>query len=125
MLIFRPEMWRRRTNKSIAYEWRRDCDSSKADCPIGRKMTLKIEMHSDGPRTTIRLIGRMQAEHLSTLWALMDRRGQGIMLDLRELALVDLESVRFLASCRKNGVVLRHCSPYIKDWIAREEGTGK
>jgi hypothetical protein len=88
-------------------------------------MTLKIEMHSDGPRTTIRLIGRMQAEHLSTLRPLMDRRGQGIMLDLRELALVDLESVRFLASCRKNGVVLRHCSPYIKDWIAREEETGK
>jgi hypothetical protein len=87
-------------------------------------MTLKIERHSDGPRTTIRLIGRMQAVHLSTLRALMDGSGR-MMLDLRELALVDLESVRFLASCRKNGVALLHCSPYIKDWIAREEETGK
>ena len=67
----------------------------------------------------------MQAEHLSTLRALMDGSGQRIMLDLRELALVDLESVRFLASCQKNGVALLHCSPYIKGWIAREKETGK
>ena len=99
--------------------------SSKADYSIGRKMTLRIEKHSDAHRTTIRLIGRMQAEHLATLRALIARSGQRIMLDLRELALVDLESVRFLASCQTNGVALLHCSPYIKGWIAREEETGK
>jgi hypothetical protein len=125
MLKFRPRIRRRDTDNSIAYVWRCDCNSSKADCPIGPKMTLKIQKHSDGPRTTIRLIGRMQAEHLSTLRALMDGSGQRMMLDLRELALVDLESVRFLASCRKNGVALLRCSPYIKVWIAREEETGK
>ena len=88
-------------------------------------MTLRIEKHSDAHRTTIRLIGRMQVEHLSTLRALMDGSGQRIMLDLRELALVDLEGVRFLASCRKNGVALLRCSPYVKDWIAKEQETGK
>ena len=30
-------------------------------------MTLKIEKYSDGNSTTIRLIGRMQAEHLEEL----------------------------------------------------------
>jgi hypothetical protein len=88
-------------------------------------MTLKIEKHSDLRRTTIRLIGQMQADHLSTLQALMDGSGQRIMLDLRELALVDLESVRYLANCRKHGVALLHCSPYIKNWIAKEQEGGK
>jgi hypothetical protein len=125
MLKYRPALQHINGNNSVAYKWRCDCNSCKGDCAIGRKMTLKIEKHSDVHRTTIRLIGQMQAEHLSTLRALMDGSGQRIMLDLTELALVDLESVRFLASCRKNGVVLRHCSPYIKDWIAKEQEIGK
>jgi anti-anti-sigma regulatory factor len=84
-------------------------------------MTLKIEKHSNGYKTTIRLIGRMQAEHLSDLQALMTDSGPRIVLDLQELTLVDVETVRFLGNCRKNRVALLHCSPYIRDWITREQ----
>ena len=85
-------------------------------------MTLKIDKHSDGHKTTIRLIGRMQVEHLSDLQALITESGPGTVLDLQELTLVDVEAVRFLGNCRNNRVSLLHCSTYIRDWIAKDKG---
>ena len=85
-------------------------------------MTLKIEKHWDGHRTTIRLIGRMQAEHLEGLEKLIGESGPAISLDLDEVALVDVESVRFLGDCEAQGATLLNCSPYIRDWIGKERG---
>jgi hypothetical protein len=83
-------------------------------------MTLRIERGSEGPRTTIRLIGRMQAEHLDELKAQMKDGGPRVTLDLSELSLVDVDVVRFLGICQREGVELLHCPPYIREWIARE-----
>jgi hypothetical protein len=83
-------------------------------------MTLRIERDSDGPKTTIRLIGRMQGEHLDELKAQMKDRGPSVTLDLSELSLVDVDVVRFLGICQSEGVELLHCPPYIREWIARE-----
>ena len=83
-------------------------------------MTLKIEKHRDGPRTTIRLIGRMRAEHLSELEKQIRETESKIVLDLEELDLVDVEAVRFLRKCETQGVTLLNCSPYIKEWMSRE-----
>ena len=88
-------------------------------------MTLKIEKHWDGHRTTIRLIGRMQAEHLEGLEKQMGESGPAISLDLDEVALVDVESVRFLGDCEAQGATLLNCSPYIRDWIGKERGQRK
>ena len=85
-------------------------------------MTLKIEKHWDGHRTTIRLIGRMQAEHLESLEKQIGESGPAISLDLDEVALVDVESVRFLGDCEAQGATLLNCSPYIRDWIGKERG---
>lgn len=84
-------------------------------------MTWKIEKHSDGPKTTIRLIGRMQVEHLENLQLLIDKDKSSIALDLEELMLVDLEAVRFFVRCLNDGVSLLHCPPYIRRWIANEK----
>jgi len=88
-------------------------------------MTLKIERLTDGPRTTIRLIGRIRAEHLEELKAQIEGSGTRIALDLEEVSLVDIDVVRFLAACQGQGVRLVHCSPYVSDWIARERGREK
>ena len=88
-------------------------------------MTLKIEKHWDGHRTTIRLIGRMQAEHLEGLEKQIGESGSAISLDLDEVALVDVESVRFLGDCEAQGATLLNCSPYIRDWIGKERGQRK
>jgi anti-anti-sigma regulatory factor len=83
-------------------------------------MTLKIEKHSDGYSTTIRLIGRMRAEHLPELEKQIKESESKIALDLEELNLVDVEAVRFLGSCEEEGVTILNCSPYIRDWIGKE-----
>ena len=83
-------------------------------------MTLKIEKHSDGKRTTIRLIGRMRAEHLEELEKQIRESEPAVTLDLDEVTLIDVESVRFLGTCEERGATLLNCSPYIRDWIGKE-----
>jgi anti-anti-sigma regulatory factor len=83
-------------------------------------VTLKIEKFVDRNRTTLRLIGRMQAEHLPELEKQIRESGSKIVLDLEELDLVDVEAVRFLGMCETQGVTLLNCSSYIRDWIGKE-----
>ena len=83
-------------------------------------MTLRIEKDSDGQRTTIRLIGRMQREHIEELKAQIEAGGTSVTLDLNEVSLVDLDVICFLATCQTEGISLVHCSRYICDWIAKE-----
>ena len=83
-------------------------------------MTVKIEKDFDGHQTTIRLIGHLQAEHLAELKAQMQGSGPGIVLDLDEVTLVDVEVVRFLGGCEAEGGEVLQCAPYIREWMLRE-----
>ena len=83
-------------------------------------MTLKIVKDSTGSGTTIRLIGRMQLEHLEELKTQMENSRSKVTLDLNEVSLVDVDVVRFLANCEVEGVTILNCSPYIRDWIGKE-----
>jgi hypothetical protein len=83
-------------------------------------MTFRIEKYADEHSTTIRLIGRMQAEHLAEVETQIEESESRIVLDLEELNLVDVEAVRFLGSCEVAGITLVNCSPYIRDWIGKE-----
>jgi len=83
-------------------------------------VTFKIETYRDEHGTTIRLIGRMQAEHLSDLERQIRESGSSIVLDLEELDLIDVEAVRFLGMCETQGVTLLNCSSYIRHWIGKE-----
>lgn len=84
-------------------------------------MTFKIEKYRDAHSTIIRLIGRMRAEHLSELEKQIRESESKIVLDLEELNLVDVEAIRFLGMCETQGVTLLNCSPYIRDWIDKEQ----
>ena len=82
-------------------------------------MTLKIEKLAGKHGTTLKLIGRIRAEHLGEL------RGQitacaASVLELSEVTLVDAEVVRFLSACESEGIQLLNCSAYIRHWIVRE-----
>ena len=83
-------------------------------------MTLRIEKDSNGQRTTIRLIGRMQREHILELEAQIKAGGANVTLDLNEVSIVGLDVIRFLARCQTEGISLVHCSRYINNWIAKE-----
>jgi anti-anti-sigma regulatory factor len=83
-------------------------------------MTLRIEKAVNRHKTILRLSGRLQSEHLDELKMKVDGEHSPIALDLAEVTLVDIEVVRLLVACEKSGVELRHCSPYIREWMSRE-----
>jgi hypothetical protein len=87
--------------------------------PYQRYVTLKIEKLAGEHGTTLKLIGRIRAEHLAELRGQIASSAPSV-LELREVTLVDAEVVRFLSACESEGIQLQHCSAYIREWIVRE-----
>jgi hypothetical protein len=81
---------------------------------------LKIEKASHGGTTTIRLIGHFQSEHVEELKRQIQKNGPRMVLDLKEVTVVDVEVVRFLGICEADGIEITRCSPYIRQWMIRE-----
>jgi len=82
---------------------------------------VRIEKHSRRGKTTIRLIGHFQLEHVDELQKQLEQNGAECVLDLTELTLVDVDIVRFLGTCEASGVELVNCSPYIREWMNQEQ----
>jgi hypothetical protein len=83
-------------------------------------MTLRIERRYDGRRTVLRLSGRIVFDHIEELKAEMAGIEGGKALELEYVTHVDIEGVRFLSDCEREGIELLHCSQYIREWIDRE-----
>ena len=82
---------------------------------------MRIEKGSQGGRTTIRLIGHFQSEHIEELQKQLRRQnGPRFVLDLTELTLVDLDVIRFLGTCEACGTEVINCAPYIREWMNQE-----
>ena len=87
-------------------------------------MTLKIQRSAEGEGVAFTLSGRIKMEEVEELQQLFEAEGQDhhIVLDLKEVKLVDQDAVRFLARCEANGTKLKDCPGYIREWIVRERG---
>jgi len=72
------------------------------------------------------LSGQMDSECMAELKTLfrVEAEERRIVLDLSELTLVDEDAVRFLASCETDGIQLKDCPAYIREWIRREREDG-
>ena len=83
---------------------------------------LRIERRANGD-VVFTVSGRLAVDNVSELTALLaaEPAGRALVLDLKDVVLVDREIVRFLRACEGNGISLRNCPPYIREWIAREE----
>ena len=81
---------------------------------------LKITRSLNG-EAVFRLSGRMDPENLGDLEALLNAEsGDEIILDLKDLTLVDLDVVRFLRHCETGSIELRNCPAYIREWLNGE-----
>jgi anti-anti-sigma regulatory factor len=85
---------------------------------------LKITRAANG-EVVFRLSGRMDAENVAELEELFgleapDVKGRSIVLDLKDLTLVDRDAVRFLGSCEADSIKLKNCPAYVREWITRE-----
>ena len=48
------------------------------------------------------------------------RSDPGVVLDLDEVDLVDIDAVRFLNACKAQGIEVVNCLPYIREWMFQE-----
>ena len=82
---------------------------------------LKITRVANG-EVVFTVSGRLDAKNLDELKVLVNSEASGrrITLDLKELTLVDQDTVSFLISCEADNIQLKNCPAYIREWITRE-----
>ena len=85
---------------------------------------LKITRAANG-EVVIKLSGRMDVENIGELETLVreEAKGRRIVLDLKDLTLVDQDAVSFLKRCEADNITLKNCPAYIREWITRERKT--
>jgi hypothetical protein len=81
-----------------------------------------IEKSAQEEFVVFALSGRIEAELTMELQKLIDLEAESrcIVLDLKQIQLVDQDTVRFLARCEADGIKLENCPAYIREWILRE-----
>jgi anti-anti-sigma regulatory factor len=82
---------------------------------------LKIQRTANG-YVIFAVSGRLDADSLRELSALLaiESSARAVTLELRDLVLVDRDSVGFLRSCADKGIELRNCPQYIRTWMASD-----
>ena len=82
---------------------------------------LKITRSANGD-VVLKLSGRMDAENVGELETLIsaETSGRRLVLDLKDLTLVDQDVVGFLRRCEADSIQLKNCPAYIREWIRGE-----
>ena len=87
-------------------------------------MACKIERaFAPGGFVVFRVSGRIDAGYVELLQELMENekiaKGR-LALDLTEVTVVSHEAVRAFNVAEANGIELRNCPAYIREWISRD-----
>ena len=69
--------------------------------------------------------GRITAQNLDMLRDLLVKDRGAVAIDLNDVLLVDGEAVKLLALSEAQGIELRNCPAYIREWVARESAQMK
>jgi len=97
------------------------CTGSAFFCPsVEKQLTFRIDRVLQGAESVLRLSGQLHAEDLPDLKRELAASGSTAVLDLEEVTLLDVETVRSLELLERQGIELRSCAPYIRAWISRE-----
>lgn len=88
---------------------------------------LKILTSSRDESVILTLIGRIEGENLEELKRLigLEASGHNLVLDMKDVTLVDQSAIRFLARCEADSAALENCPAYIRDWVAAEKRRNK
>ena len=68
-------------------------------------------------------VGRIEGENLEALRRVigLEARDDNLVLDLKDVTMVDQSAIRFLTRCEADSVVLENCPTYIREWISAEK----
>ena len=86
-------------------------------------MTFRIETSARGRCKVFTLSGRIEKQAIAELRRLFELQTdyRDIVLDLKDVSLVDRDALHFLAGCEADGVKLENCAAYIREWMEREK----
>lgn len=68
----------------------------------------------------LNISGQITKQDVDTIRNVIEDEAGAIVIDLKNVDLVDREAVNFLTQREINGTVLRNCPPYIREWVTRE-----
>ena len=84
-------------------------------------MTCRIDrILIEQGRVVLRVSGRLSGQDLDVLRAALERQEGVVAVELQEVSLADRDAVKLLALSEANGIELRNCPAYIREWIAAE-----
>jgi anti-anti-sigma regulatory factor len=91
-------------------------------------MACKIErVVTPSGFVVFRVSGRIDRAYVDVLQELIEHEKtvEGrLALDLTQVTVVSLEAVRALSVAEANGIELRNCPAYVREWISRVRGCG-
>jgi hypothetical protein len=84
---------------------------------------LKLQRSSNG-QVILALSGEIDNQDISELETQIksEEKGRSIVLDLKDMTLVSRDAIGFLERCEADGVTLRNCAAYVREWITRQRG---
>lgn len=84
-------------------------------------MTYRIHRSTQPGATVFALSGVLDTDLAARLETLLTSEADGrVVLDLKDVTLVDRDAVRFLASVEATGLQIVNCPEYVRTWIAAE-----
>src|SRR5467141_2231080 len=86
-------------------------------------MTFRIETAARGRFAVFILSGRIEKEAIAELRRLFECQThyRDIVLDLKDVSVIDRDVMRFFMCCEADGVKLENCALYIREWMEREK----
>jgi hypothetical protein len=89
------------------------------DGPCEADVICRIDRVSTDQGLVLQISGRITQEDLYVLRTALED-GSVVAVELAELELIDRDAMKLLAINEANGIELRHCPAYIREWIRRE-----
>jgi hypothetical protein len=87
----------------------------------GQHMSCRIDRVAIGENLVgLRISGRIAGRDVDLLRTLLEQDCSTVAIDLKDVLLVDREAVQLLALRESDGVELRNCPAYIREWVTRE-----
>jgi hypothetical protein len=85
-------------------------------------MAFRIDTAARGRFTVFILSGRIEKEAIAELRRLFECQTNwlDIVLDLKDVGVIDRDALHFFMRCDADGVKLENCASYVREWMARE-----
>ena len=83
---------------------------------------LRIHRSEANRQVVFKLSGRMDEEHIAALETLIrsETTRPHMVLNLKDVTLVGRDAISFLERCEADGVTLKNCAGYVREWITMQ-----